>query len=73
MVARVGTQGSKRELNIEPSPPGDHPLGLLDHDAAVERMLKLLVEDLGFYRGPVLKDGDGGHVSQGLGALDVGC
>ena len=55
-----------------PEPLGDHALGLLDDDAAVERVVELLVEDLRLERGAVLEDGDGGDVGERLGGVDVG-
>ena len=34
--------------------------------------MELLVEDLGLERGPVLEDGDGSDIGEGLGGLDIG-
>ena len=51
---------------------GQHPFGLLDDDAAVERVVELLVDDLGLEGGAVLEDGDGGDVGERLGGGDVG-
>ncbi len=58
-------------MHVEAFPLGDHPLGLFDHDAAVEGVLQLFVQDLGLLRFSLLKDGDGGDISEGLGALDI--
>jgi hypothetical protein len=44
---------------------------LFDHDAAVEGVLQLLVQELGLLRFSLLKDGDCGDISEGLGALHV--
>ena len=72
MVAGMVTQGRERLLHVEAFSLCDDPLGLLDDDPAVERMLELLVDDLGFEGGAVLEDGDGRDVGQGLGGVDVG-
>ena len=53
VVAGVATQRSEGLFHVEPESLGDHPLGLLDDDAAVERVGELLVEDLRFERGSV--------------------
>ena len=62
----------ERLLHVEAVPLGDHAFGLLDDDAAVERVVELLVEDLGLERGAVLEDGDGGDVGERLGGVEVG-
>jgi len=68
--------GCARPLNAwsmsRPSLSATIPLALLDDDAAIERVLALLVDDLGFERGAVLEDGDGGDIGQSLGGFDIG-
>ena len=55
-----------------PARVGDHTFGLLDHDAAVQREVELLVEDVGVPDGgPMLQDGDGGHVGERLAGEHV--
>ena len=58
-------------FHIEPGSFRHYTLGLLYDDAAVERMIELLVHELGLAGGPVMKDGDGGHVGQSLGGYNV--
>jgi hypothetical protein len=41
------TQGRKGLSDVEACSLGHHPFGLFDHDAAVEDVLELLVDDLG--------------------------
>ena len=72
MVAGVVAQSRERLLHVEAFSFGHHALGLFDDDAAVESVLELLVDDLGLERGPVLEDGDGGDIGQGLGGFDIG-
>ena len=71
MVPGVVAQGGEGQLHVEAGSLGDHTLGLLNDDPAVEGVLELLVEDLGFEGGAVLEDGNSRDVSQGLGRLDV--
>jgi hypothetical protein len=61
--AGVIAQRGERLSHDETFPLGDHPLGLFDHDAAVEGVLQLFVQDLGLVRFSLLKDGDGGDIS----------
>ena len=72
VVAGVVAQRQERLVHVETRPLGHHPLGLLDDDAAVEGVLELLVHDLGLADDPMVQDGDGGDVGQGLGRVHVG-
>ena len=72
VVAGVVAQRGEGLFHVEAGAFGDHALGLLDDDAAVEGVVELLVDDLGLERGAVLEDGDGGDVGEGLGGVDVG-
>ena len=45
VIPRMLAQGGERHLHADLVPFGEHTFGLLDHDAAVERVLKLLGED----------------------------
>ena len=58
-------------LHVEPGPLRYDTFGLLYDDVTVEGMIELLVHELGLAGGPVVKDGDGGHVGQSLGGHDV--
>ena len=51
---------------------GDCTLGLLDDDAAVQRGLKLLGENLAATDGALLEQPDRCHVRQGLCHVDLG-
>jgi hypothetical protein len=64
VVAGVFPQQRECLLHREASALGDHSFGLLD---AVERVVELLVENVSFECGAVLKDGDGGHIGERLG------
>ena len=67
VVAGVVAQTGEGLFHVQPLALGDHALGLLDHDATVQGVVELLVDDLGAARRVVLEDGDGGHIGQGLG------
>src|SRR5579862_3672533 len=56
VVAGVGAQRGERLFHVEVLSLGNDPLGLFDDDATVERVVELLVEDLGLERGTMLKD-----------------
>jgi hypothetical protein len=71
VVASVMAKPREGLLHVEPGPLRDDTFGLLYDDAAVERMIELLVHELGLAGGSVMNDGDGGHIGQSLGGCDV--
>ena len=69
---RVATHPRERLVHPHPQPLGDDALGLLDDDSAVERLLQLVGNRLQVEGGPILKEGDGGDVGEGLGGAKAG-
>jgi hypothetical protein len=64
VVAGVAAEQSEGFVGCGAEPFGQDSLGLLDHDAAVERDLQLASYDLVLADRPFLQDPDGGHVNQ---------
>jgi hypothetical protein len=71
VVAGVMAKAGEGLVHIQSGPLRHHTFGLLYDDATVERMIELLVHELGLGGGPVVNDGDGGDIGQGLGGEDV--
>ncbi len=70
--ACVAAQPVERGVHGEPGALGQHPLGLLDDDPAVQRGLQLLVDDLAATDRPFLQDADRRHVGQRLAQREIG-
>ena len=70
VAAGVVAQGGEGLLHVEALVFGDHALGLLDHDAAVEGFLSCSLRSWVSSGGPVLQDGDGGDVGESLSRFD---
>jgi len=71
VVTGVMAKACEGLVHVESGPFRQDTLGLLYDDAAVERMIELLVHELGLSGGPVMNDGDSGDIGQRLGGQDV--
>src|ERR1700685_3632879 len=71
VVSGVMAKPSEGLFHVEPGPLCYYTFGLFDDNTAAERMVELLVHKLGLAGGPVVKDRDGGDISQSLGGYDV--
>jgi hypothetical protein len=58
VVAGVVAQPREGGVHVEVSAFGEHALGLLDHDAAVQGVVELIEHDVVLDGGAVLEDGD---------------
>jgi len=58
--------------HVQPEPLGELSLGLLDHDPAVQRGLKLLVQDVAAPHAALVQQADRGHVGQRLPDAHIG-
>ena len=73
LIAAAGVVAEHREGGVDgPAVSfGDHPFGLLDDDAAGERLAELLVDESGVEGGAVLQDGDRGDVGKRSSCGDI--
>ena len=67
----MGTHDLEGLVNTDAEGPGDRPLGLLDHDPAVQGELELLRQRLGPGERALLEDGDRREVGEGLDEPDL--
>jgi hypothetical protein len=67
LAAGAVAQECERVGHVEPEAFGQHALGLLDQDPAVQRVLQLFGEGVTMADGALLQQADGGDVGQGLG------
>ena len=67
VVAGVGAQRTESGVHVDLPGLGEEPLGLLDHDPAVQCVLELFSEDRGTVDAALLEDSDGGHIGQRAG------
>ncbi len=72
MIASVVAHDVERFRHVHAFSLGDHSFRLFDRDAAVQRVLELLVEDLRLERGTVLEYRDRRNVGQRFGGSQVG-
>ena len=70
-VAGVGADALERSGHVDVRAFRHHALGLFDDDAAVERVLELLIAQLRQCGGHCLQDGDAGEIGQCPCELDV--
>ena len=71
-VAGVGAEGVEGGVQLDAAALGEHALGLLDGDTAVQRTLELLVKQTGFGKAAFLEEADGGDIGKSLTDLDLG-
>src|SRR3954451_14725135 len=71
VVASMVAEHVERGPHVEPEPFAHHALRLLYHDPAVQRVGQLVVDNLRFLSGAMLKDRDSGYIGEGLGQVDI--
>ena len=71
LVAGAAAQQGEGLVDVQLEAFGQDALGLFDQDAAVQRGLQLLGQDVAAADGALLQQPDGGHVGQGLADAEL--